>query len=273
MITNSLDTPTAISKGSSFRNDLITISKDYFPIDKKIDTEWTCSVYGERAIGKSPEQLEQLKSSLWQVRKDAQTWGTQKVKSVIANNARARGIACTTFKGLTSLWKKDSSSEFAAKLWFACYGDFDLTPRWEETLEEEYMADNDYYYKEEEECEEDEDKPTRKGCFARLFSHCKNDIIKGLNRSTGGPKGHNGKIRMKLTKEEATAAKMDEKLKNKKRKKGTTKGCFFTLAKDVINPAIIMKRIEADKPIDRKVSPFVGTLLVVVTFLTVFCLT
>ena len=129
MTSNPVDAPTAISNSSTNKNSLITVSRDYFPIDKKIDVEWTCSVFGEKAVGKTAEQVEQLKSSLWQVRKDAQTWGSQRIKLIIANNARRRGIICTTFKGLTALWKKDSTEEFAAKLWFSCYGDFDLTPR------------------------------------------------------------------------------------------------------------------------------------------------
>jgi hypothetical protein len=235
------------------------VSKNHFPIDKKIDTSWACSALGQESLaGNISLDPEQLRSRLWQLRKDAATWGTQRIKAQISANARSKGINCSNFKGLVSLWKKDSSEEFAAQLWFACYGAFDLTPRWEEELEEEYMDLIEYKYGDESEDEESEGNRTKKGCFARLFSHTKNDIIKGINRATAGTKGHGGAIRMKMTKEEAEAAKNDEKKKNKKRKKGQTKGSFFSLAsEESYNPAKVLKRIEASRPIPDEVSHFV----------------
>jgi hypothetical protein len=252
---------TASCSSSTTSSRRTTVSKNYFPIDKKIDIALACAAFGTDALagsGKERADPEQLQSRLFQVRKDAATWGTQRIKGQICQYARSKGIECSTFKGLVALWKKDSSEEFAAKLWFACYGAFDLAPKWEEDLEEEYMDLLGYQYdSESEDDEENGVNRARKGCFARLFSHCKNDIIKGLNRATIGAKGHGGTIRMKMTKEEADAARNDEKLKNKKRKKGHTKGNFFSLAsKESSNPAKVLKRMEDSRPIPEGVSHF-----------------
>ena len=232
------------------------VSKDYFPVEKSIDIQWTCSALGHEALGKQQQELEQLRQRLVQLRADAMSWGTQQVKGIITENAQSRGIACLSFKGLTALWKKDSSPEFAAKLWYSCYGDFEDAPKWEENLEEEYMKHIQYEYMDDPtDCEGD--KRARKGCFARLFSHCKNHIIKGLNRATSGPKGHGGSIRLKMTKEEAKAAKNDPKMKNKKRKKGTTKGNFYNLAsKENANPAVVLRRMEDNKVVAPQVCTF-----------------
>ena len=37
------------------------VSKDYFPVEKSIDIQWTCSALGHEALGKQQQELEQLR--------------------------------------------------------------------------------------------------------------------------------------------------------------------------------------------------------------------
>ena len=60
-----------------------------------------------------------------------------------------------------------------------------------------------------------------------------------------------------MMKEEAEAAKNDPKMKNKKRKKGTTKGNFYNLAsKENANPAVVLRRMEDNKVVAPQVCTF-----------------
>ena len=119
----------------------------------------------------------------------------------------------------------------------AVYGYFDENPRWEEAMERDYLKMN---------CLAFDDwvggKAGPKGCVARLFSECKKEIIKAINRYGDG--SHSGRIRMKRTPEEVLLLG-----KYKKRKKGTTLGGFYSLSMDgdTVTPKEIVEQATVEE--------------------------
>ena len=172
------------------------ISRQFFPVGVKIDKGYVKQLHGLESQAWDEATLKKIILDLQRQRADAKTWGKQELESRIVQEMKRYGVAISTMMALKTQFRENSSPVFAARLWMAVYGYFDENPRWEQAMESDYLKMNCLAY--------DDwvggDKGPPKGCVARLFSECKKEIIKAINRYGDG--SHSGRIRMKRTKEE-----------------------------------------------------------------------
>ena len=129
---------------------------------------------------------------------------------------------------LKAKFKEDGTPELACIIWDGIYGVFDDVG-WELQLEEEYMQLAELSYKKE--------RSGVKGCFAKIITHQKNEVVKSINKC-GRNSDHGGQIRMKRKSSEITP---DTKFK--KRKKGTCLGLFYNLALPGETPNELLKDV------------------------------
>ena len=160
------------------------ISKYWFPVGKLVTVLYVKQVLGESGIGLTDEECASIKDKVESDRHQAHSWRKQKVEARVTTNAIKHGLDITNFSGLQEKWRKDGSLAMVAVMFHIVYGDFDDTPRWEFDLETIYM--NHYglsYY------DVEKNQKEVKGCYAKLFTHCKNELVKNLNRVGFGSHG------------------------------------------------------------------------------------
>ena len=196
-------------------------SRQHFPVGGKIDDGHIRQLHGMETKKWGHKEFKKAVSELQLERKNARSWAKQKVESKILDAIRQQNVNVQTFRGLCKEFKKNGSTDFAARLWNASYTTFDNKINWEILLEEEYMEMSFLGYDEPDKTENGNNMT--KGCYARLFLDVKKETIKTLNRA--GASSHGGTIRMKRTSKE-----VKEQGKFKKRAKGMTNGQFFSLA-------------------------------------------
>lgn len=185
------------------------ISRQYFVTDKSVTVNHVRCSFGTRVSKYDAGSLQALASHVDSVKKDATTFGCQKVERQIVLNMRDLGHDVMSWKNVLVLWKNNGDSETAACIWESVHGWFDKNQEWSTEWETEYMKLRNLAYK----------NTNEKGCFARLFSACKCTRVKALNRASS--KTHGGKIFL-----QRDPAEIDEGTKFRKREKGTTLGAF-----------------------------------------------
>ena len=194
------------------------ISHDYFMIDKKLTIGHIQAVFGECTVNLSQATLEKLLKKVQSDKEDAGHWGRNQVQRRMVENLQALGVNnVNTWRGLLKAWKADGSKQMANRMWNACYGLFDRDTGWQDDMENEYMTMKGYRYV------SDADREKR-GCFAKLFSSCKINSIKIINKV--GRKSHGTEIRLKRTAEEIQKSTGGLFMK---RKAGKTLGSFATV--------------------------------------------
>ena len=192
-----------------------SVSREYFPVGKEINEDYIKLLRGLACKDWTESDFQNAIADLQQQRNNARSWGKAAIEAMIVSQAKNVGLKIQNMSALKESFREDCSPNFAARLWSACYGAFDRMPRWEFTLEKQYMEFARLEYEEIQEGATD-----KKGCFARLFVEVKKEIIKSINRV--GKSGHGGTIRVKRTSEEVKALGSA-----KRRKKGCTLGDFF----------------------------------------------
>ena len=213
------------------------ISRLLFKATGHVTLEHVKQVYGEKTIGMSDEELQDLLSEVIKAKKTATRFGHHTIVTMIVAYAKKAGYDVSSWADLLDLFKTNGSKPFVADLWQACYGQFDDVPGWEVTLENEWMQKESLVYLDLV----DAKGRVPKGCYAALFSVCKNDKIKQMNRA--GKSTHGGYIKLQRAKEEIT-----EETRGRKRTKGTTLGSFAVLGgENEFNPdEEIKKKMRAD---------------------------
>ena len=202
------------------------INKQYFPVGKSINREYVVSVYGVQSQSWSDDELQEKLQKMKEWRQEGRSYAKQSIEARIVNNVRLLDVDVTNMRGLKKAFAEDGSELMAAKIWAACWNPF--RAGWDQALEKEFMDMKNLQYKKSD--------TMTKGCFARLFTDEKKEIVKSINAAT--EKTHKGKIRMKRTKEEVETLG-----KHKKRKFGTTQGGFYSLAiNDAIGPDEVLER-------------------------------
>lgn len=171
------------------------ISRDLFPIGSKVTNAYIKLLYGLQSQTWSDGDFKAAVEEVTKKRRDAASWGKDAVEGMIVTAAQKNGINCRTMMQLKQMFEDDPSPAFAARLWEACYGTFDHSPRWEFDLETTYMNLVCLEYKNDE-----DGKLGKKGCIAKLFCEQKKEIVKAINRY--GARGHGGKLRVRRTTEE-----------------------------------------------------------------------
>ena len=190
------------------------IAQNYFQVGKGVTVGHVQAVFGQGTVGVSQEVLDALVRKVKHDKANAKQWGMQEVKENILRGycSSVPSDPCTyTWKELMSKWAEDEGGDMVKRMWHACYGNFDDQHGWDKELERIYMDNNRLTY----------DKPLgkSKGCYSRLFTHCKSETIKAINRIA--ERTHRNVIRMKRTSDEVKSMG-----RYKKRKKGTTLGGF-----------------------------------------------
>ena len=168
----------------------------------------------------SHEELKYLVSRVTQMRKDATQWGNQKVETMIVSKMRDCGHSLNTWRDLKDAWKSTGELKFAARLWVACFGQFEGVEGggWERRLEKECMAQNGIRYKTNSAA----GSAGVKGCFSKVFSRCKTDRMKALAGATKAT--HGGQIR-----KHRNASGINPQNMWKKRPKGDTLGPWLVM--------------------------------------------
>ena len=193
------------------------ISRDIFPVGGKIDNAHVKLVYGLATKSWQDSDFRTACDAVEKKRSNAASWGKAKLQAMILEAAREWGIKAYNWDELKNGFKKDPSSDFAARLWESLYGTFDRRKRWEYDLETEYMdfAGMEYDARED-------GTSGKKGCIARLFVNVRKELVKAVNHA--GKKNHGGVIRMKRTSEEVKKSG-----KGKRRKMGQTLCSFYNM--------------------------------------------
>ena len=189
-------------------------AQNYFQVGRGMTVGHVQAVFGQRTVGASQNLLDALVRKVKNDKMEAKMWGLNEVQQQILkgySNSVRSDPTTYTWKELMSKWSNDKEGRMTKRMWHACYGDFDERDGWDRDLELIYMEKNQLTY----------DKPLerRKGCYSRMFSHCKSEAIKAINRIA--ERTHGNIIRMKRTSEEVESIG-----RYKKRKKGTTLGGF-----------------------------------------------
>jgi hypothetical protein len=192
------------------------LSRYWFPVGQEINYDWVKAVCGVKVYGWTEQDVNSIVNKMKKDKTDVYSWAKGQIESKITSNIRLMGVDVSSWDSLKTLFKTNKSPEFAAKLWQACYGDFDETG-WELELESKYMLMKGWTY-------EETSSPTkpRKGCLAHEITRCKCELLKAINKV--GKRAHGGQIRVKRRGEEVNRTD-----KQKRRKKGTTLGCFNSL--------------------------------------------
>ena len=177
------------------------ISRNYLPVSSAVTRDHTIKVYGDRAHGKSEEEIKKWLDKLENARKGARSWCNFQCTKVMLEEAARQGLRATAMGDLYDLWKADDSDEMGKKMWEVAYGVFDRQPYWYQDLEEEYMKLMNWEY------------PPRpaslharcKSCLSLIFCHVKNDLVKNLNRAVSVSRGGHGRtVRIARFKEDLT---------------------------------------------------------------------
>ena len=216
------------------------LSRYWFPVGKAITKEYVKAVCGVQTYNWTDREYGVIMKKMARDKKEIYSYSKGQIESTILANIRKDGVEVATFSKLRDMFCTNSSPNFAAKLWTACYGSFD-EKRWELEMEEQYMTLNEMTY-------EDKSYPDKipKGCFAREISRCKCELLKSLNKAA--KKAHGGQIRIKRMAEEVQGEN-----KWKRRKKGEALGKFFNLVDDE-KPVAFYAKLEETEVEDKQVS-------------------
>ena len=190
------------------------ISKEYFPVEKKITPTYACSVAGPEALQWSAAEKQQAADELEFTRKAAKTFAKPELTRKYLLAARANGIEVDGFNELCKKFRDDDSLDLAKQLWQqVMFGWADHHPEWDLIMESDYMSMKNLEYI--------DDGSSNKGCFAKTFMKIRSELNKTINRA---PKStHQGKIRKKRMKDKVEATG-----KHKRRKQGECLVPFYS---------------------------------------------
>lgn len=206
----------------------VVLSRSFFPVGRGINREYVVSVYGTITQQWEEETFDQKREEMLQWRAEAKSYGKSHVEAKILGTARQMDIQVDSMRELKAAFAGDGSELMAAKIWSSCWCPFSVG--WDTNLEGDFLKLKQARYEEKKRDHEG------KGCIARVMSEVRKEVIKSINKATDST--HQGKIRMKRTKEE-----VKETGKHKKRKHGQTLGGFYSLATDEkIGPEEVLKR-------------------------------
>ena len=115
------------------------VSRNIIVPNGKITRDHTIKVYGDRAHGKTEDQIEAWRRRLSMLRTGARSWASVQVSRVMLEEVTRQGLSCKTMQELHVSFKKDDSDIMCRKMWEVAYGCFDKHPYWAQDLEEDYM--------------------------------------------------------------------------------------------------------------------------------------
>jgi len=211
--------------------------KNFFRPEKKITRDHLNTVFADDLMyvekkEEKDQRLAALEQQVSEIKRDAKEWGKMKVQDMVVQNAIDLGLSnIHSVKGLQMHWQKHPDRRTAAIVWHCLYGAFDFAPRWDEILEQEYLAKNNMSYK--------DDGMGRKGCIASLFARCKRDVVRRVAKA--------GESKTKLFFKRNFEEPPDTKEKFEKRKKGQCIGPFAMIEGEfLMEPEKIIEQVRVE---------------------------
>ena len=200
------------------QNKPTAISRIFFHPDKDVTVAHVQQVWGDKSIHMTQDELEESVARIRTAKKNATACGHNEVGNTMVSYMQELGYKVACWSELIEKFKGRGDAVFLLHLWDAAYGQYDDMKRWPVKMEEDWMCNHNLEYLG---LVGKNGRPP-KGCFARLYSICKCDMIKKLNRA--GKSAHGGEICLQRSKQE-----IEKGGKGRKRKKGMSLGACATV--------------------------------------------
>ena len=117
------------------------ISTNLFHTDKGVTKEHIRSVLGERLLPFGDGAIEEIRTEVECIKREATSWGNTQVERQIVDNLVNLGYReLSNWRRVLDNWKHDEDGEYVSIYWKAFYGMFDVMSGREVNLERTYMC-------------------------------------------------------------------------------------------------------------------------------------